>query len=81
MLVLNREGLIDAMAFAGYSQAELSRRSQISPRIISLMMNRQNYFCRVKTLSRLRKVLDCSMYSLIKGDINRNEIKTITTVK
>lgn len=78
MLVLNREGLIEALADAGMSQSELSRRTGIMPCVITKMINKPVYFIRVKTISRLRKALECSFYSLVAGDIKREEIKKRT---
>ena len=78
MLVLNRIGLIEAMSDIGITQSELSRRTGIMPCVITKMINKPVYYVRVKTLSRLRKALECSFFSLVAGDINRAEIKKRT---
>ena len=78
MLVLNRIGLIEAMSDIGITQSELSRRTGIMPCVITKMINKPVYYIRVRTLSRLRKALECSFYSLVAGDINRAEIKKRT---
>ena len=78
MLFLNRLGLIEAMSDIGITQSELSRRTGIMPCVITKMINRPVYVVRVRTVSRLRKALECSFFSLVAGDINRAEIKKRT---
>lgn len=78
MLVLNSQALLEAITDAGISQRELSRCTGISARLIGEMIRRPIYFCRLKTLSRLKKALHCALGTLIKGDWNRNEIKRHT---
>lgn len=77
MLVLDRQGLLNAMSKNNFSQAELARRTGLTARLIGKMLYQPTYFIRVKTLSRLRQTLNCSLYSLILGDWNRNEHKKI----
>ena len=75
MLVLNQSALLEAITDAGISQRELSRITGISARLIGEMIHRPScYFIRLKTLSRLKKALNCGLGTLIKGDIIR-EIK------
>lgn len=78
MLILNRLGLIKAMSDAGMSQSELSRRTGLMACVITRMINRPVYFIRVKTVSRLRRALQCSFYSLVGGDLKREKTKKRT---
>jgi len=78
MLVLNQAALLEAITDNGISQRELSRITGISARLIGEMIRRPIYFCRLKTLSRLKKALNCALGVLVKGDLNRNEVKRRT---
>ena len=77
MLVLNQAALLEAITDNGISQRELSRITGISSRLIGEMIHRPIYFCRLKTLSRLKRALNCALGTLIKGDIIR-EVKRRT---
>ena len=73
MLVVNRQGLIDAMADELVGVRELARRAHLTPKTISRMINEEIYFVRVKTLSKIRRALGCSLYQLILCDKKRSE--------
>ncbi len=75
MLVVNGEKLMSAIVDAGMSISEVARRAKIQPRMISEMIHKPIRFVRLKTLSKIRRVLGLCLHELIKCDVKRSEAK------
>jgi len=63
------EKMRKAMVEKGLTQAEISRKSGLTPTEVSYLLSGRRRMPRVSTLYSLSKVLNLSMYELIEDDL------------